>query len=202
VNDVAGIALTGGLASRLGGKPKCFFRINGRRTLPALLEKLSSCFAEVLISTRDPQPYLHLGVPLALDKAPQRCSLAGIHGGLDCCTSSHAFFAPCDAPFLQPELIRLLVGRVRPGVDVVIPARGNGRREPLCAVYSKRCLPHIAEQLARGNKRIISFFHKVNVLEVPEAELRAVDPDLVSFINLNTPADVKMAALLARSWRG
>ncbi len=199
MKDVAGIVLAGGAASRLGGRPKCLLRINGRRILPELLKKLSKCFPEILISTRNPLPFLNMGVPLALDKVPGRCSLAGIHGGLSFCIADHAFIVPCDAPFLKPDLIRLLASQVRPEIDVVIPMRDDGRMEPLCAIYSKRCLPHIADQLARGDKKIINFFDKVNVLQVPESALRAADPYLDSFINLNTPADVKMAALLSRS---
>lgn len=191
--------MAGGAASRLGGRSKCLFRINGRRILPDLLEKLSECFSEVLISTRDPLPYLDLGVPPVFDKSPERCSLAGIHGGLAACIADRAFIVPCDTPFLKPELIRLLVSRIRPGIDVVIPVRDDGRVEPLCAIYSKRCLPHIADQLARGDKKIINFFDKVNVLTVPETDLRIADPCLDSFINLNTPEDVKKAVLLART---
>lgn len=199
VKNVAGIVLAGGAASRLGGRTKCLLRINGVRIMPALLRKFSQCFPEILISTRNPLPYLNMGVPLALDKVPGRSSLAGIHGGLTFCIADHAFISPCDVPFLKVDLVKVIIDHVEPEADVVVPVMENGAMEPLCAVYSKRCIPFIAEQLARGENKIINFFDKVNVVRVDEAKLRAVDPNLDSFINLNTPADVRAAALKART---
>ena len=39
--------------------------------------------------------------------------------------------------------------------------------------------------------RIVSFFDEVRVLELGEGELRRVDPDLVSFTNVNTPEELE-----------
>ena len=198
MKNVAGIVLAGGASSRMGGKSKCMLRINGKRILPILLKKFAQCFPEILISTRNPLPYLNMGVPLALDKVPSKSSLAGIHGGLTFCIADHAFISSCDVPFLKIELVKLLLDHVTPEVDVVVPLRDNGLMEPLCAIYSKRCIPFISDQLARGDHKIINFFDKVNVVTVPEKTLRTVDPDLDSFTNLNTPADLKVAALKAK----
>lgn len=197
MDNVAGIVLAGGPSSRMGGKPKCMMRINGKRIMPLLLKKFSHCFSEILIATRNPLPFLTMGVPLALDKVAFQSPLAGIHGGLTFCVAPHAFIAPCDVPFLKVELIRLLLERVTPEADVVVPVV-DGHPMPLCAVYSKRCLPFIKEQLSRGDNKITDFFDKVNVVKVEEKDLTSVDPDLDSFFNLNTPADMRQAILKAK----
>ena len=93
--------------------------------------------------------------------------------------------------------MELLLAEARPEDDVVIPLKEDGYREPLCAVYSKRCLPFIEEQLRRDDFKIIRFFDRVRVREVPIARLLPGDPDQVSFFNVNTPDDLRQAELLA-----
>ena len=44
---------------------------------------------------------------------------------------------------------------------------------------------------------MISFLDRLAVISVDEAELRAVDPELRSFFNTNTPEDLQLARQLA-----
>ena len=62
--------------------------------------------------------------------------------------------------------------------------------QPLSAIYSRRCLEPIADQLAEGKLKVSHFFSKVKVKKVPEISLRQVDPELKSFFNINTPEDM------------
>jgi molybdopterin-guanine dinucleotide biosynthesis protein A len=71
--------------------------------------------------------------------------------------------------------------------------------EPLHAVYRDTCLPAMRRQLlGEGAPRIVSFFPDVRVLQVEEPELRVLDPDLLSFFNINTPADLARAREILR----
>jgi molybdopterin-guanine dinucleotide biosynthesis protein A len=81
--------------------------------------------------------------------------------------------------------------------DVVIP-RVQGYLEPLHAIYSRRCLPFIEELLLQDNLRIIDFLDKVNVLEIPDRELKRFDPYFRFILNLNTPEDLQKARQTAR----
>ena len=47
------------------------------------------------------------------------------------------------------------------------------------------------ELLRRNNLKIIDFFHRVEVGEVPTEEILPFDPDLKAFLNINTPEDLK-----------
>jgi molybdopterin-guanine dinucleotide biosynthesis protein A len=62
--------------------------------------------------------------------------------------------------------------------------------QPLSAIYSRRCLEPIANQLAEGKLKVSHFFPKVRTKMVPETSLRQVDPELKSFFNINTPEDL------------
>ena len=131
-----------------------------------------------------------LGYPVAVDKFDARSLLTGIHAGLDAMQTSHGFFSACDAPFLQKGLVQALLNEVEPDLDVIIPLKEDGYREPLCAIYPKRCLKFIAAQLEQKDYKIIGFFNHVKVKEVPVAQLKNHDPEFLSFFNINHPKDL------------
>jgi molybdopterin-guanine dinucleotide biosynthesis protein A len=91
-------------------------------------------------------------------------------------------------PFLAPELARALIRMSGGGADLVAPVHEN-YFEPLLALYSKRCLPAIAESLENGERQIVSFYKKVRVKTLAEEEWRPLDPEGGSFRNVNTPGD-------------
>lgn len=199
--DIAGIILAGGLGTRMGHVKKAFLEIGGRTILDRLLEVYRPLFPELLIAAREADDFAPLGLPVAEDRFKARSSLTGIHAGLTAMRASHGFFAACDTPFLRPGLVRALLAEVEPDADVVIPRKEDGYREPLCAVYSRRCVPFIEEQLGADNFRIIDFFDRVTVREVSVARLLPGDPDQLSFFNVNTPDDLRQAEGLAAELR-
>ncbi|EGB15323.1 molybdopterin-guanine dinucleotide biosynthesis protein A [Pseudodesulfovibrio mercurii] len=195
--DIAGIILAGGLGTRMGHVKKAFLTINGRTILDRLLAVYRPLFPEILIAARDKNDYGAYDYPVAEDRYPARSSLTGIHAGLSAMRAGHGFMAACDGPFLQPGLVRALLDQAEPDDDVIIPRKEDGYLEPLCAIYSRRCLPHIETQLEQENFRIISFFDQVRVKEVPVALLQHGDPHHVSFFNVNSPDDLRQAEHLA-----
>ncbi len=195
--DIAGIILAGGLGTRMGHVKKAFMKIGDKTILDRLLTVYRPLFPETIISAREAADFSTYGLPIAKDRFEARSSLTGIHAGLDAMAATHGFFAACDGPFLQPGLVKLLLAEATPEADVIIPLKEDGYREPLCAIYSKRCLPHIEAQLEREDFKIIRFFEHVTVKEVPTAQLQKGDPDLVSFFNVNAPDDLRQAELMA-----
>lgn len=195
--QTAGIILAGGLGTRMGHVRKAFIEIGGRTILDRLLSVYEPFFSEIIIAAREVENFAGCGHPVATDRFEARSSLTGIHAGLAAMKASHGFFAACDAPFLQPGLVQALLAEVREDDDVVIPLKEDGYREPLCAIYSRRCLAPIEAQLARDDFKIIRFFDQVRVREVDVARLKAGDPELLSFFNVNRPEDLERAEELA-----
>ena len=182
----------------MGHTKKAFIDIGGKTILDRLLAVYRPLFSEIVIAARETEDFTSYGLPVAVDWFEARSSLTGIHAGLDAMDSTHGFFSACDAPFLQAGLVQRLLAEVTPDDDVVIPLKEDGYREPLCAVYSKRCLAFILAQLEREDFKIIHFFDHVKVKEVPVDQLREGDPDFLSFFNVNRPEDLDEAELLAR----
>ncbi|MBG0790568.1 MAG: molybdenum cofactor guanylyltransferase [Desulfovibrionaceae bacterium] len=195
--DIAGVILAGGLGTRMGHVKKAFLGIGDRTILDRLLAVYRPLFSEIVISAREAEDFAIYNLPVAEDRFAARSSLTGIHAGLCAIRASHGFFAACDAPFLQPGLVERLLAEAAPEFDVIIPLKEDGYREPLCAIYSKRCLPFIEAQLQREDFKIIRFFEHVAVKEVPIARLLPGDPGQVSFFNVNAPDDLRQAERLA-----
>jgi molybdopterin-guanine dinucleotide biosynthesis protein A len=129
---------------------------------------------------------------LVSDHFRARSSLNGLYAGLFAAKHENAFFTACDTPFARERLIRHLLSAADKKTDIVLPSTAAGV-EPLFAVYKKSCLPAMEWQLENDRVKISGLFRKLKVKTVKEQELRAVDPELVSFFNLNTPEDLILA---------
>ncbi len=184
----AGIILAGGLNSRMAGRNKARLPIEGQTILDRLVGIFRDFFDPILIVTNEPLGYLDEGVILVTDLVDIRSSLTGIYSGLFYSPKPHAFIAGCDMPFLKRELLELILRNLEARWDVVVPVTEEGY-QPLSAIYSRRCLEPIADQLAQGKLKVSHFFSKVRIKKVPEIGLRQVDPELKSFFNINTPED-------------
>jgi len=173
----------------MGGKNKALLSLGGQTILDRLCNTFQGLFDEVLLVTKDPVQYLSWDFMIVSDLFPLPSSLTGIHAGLFHASSTHAFITACDTPFLRPELIKALLDELEPKWDVIMPVTEQGN-QPLCAIYSKRCIKPIERQLKNGDPKILNFFPKIKVKEIPEAELRSAAPPLISFFNINTPEDL------------
>ena len=182
--SLAGVILAGGESRRMG-HTKGLLTIGSTTLIEVVLARVREACATVLLVTNTPETYRQLEVPTVPDALPERRSLVGIYTGL-LRSNGPAFVCACDMPFLNPALIRHL-GVLAQGVDAVVPRHGE-EYEPLHAVYTPACLDPIRRCLARGDRNT-GFLGDVRVRVVETEEIRRFDPDLRSFINVNTPED-------------
>lgn len=186
-----GVILAGGLNKRFSGKEKSFIEVGGKRIIDHLYGLFSSLFDELIIVTNSPDRYLEWDALIVSDLFASRSALTGIHAGLYYSSFSHAFFSASDTPFLKKEMIETIVDRIDPRVDVIVPETSSGF-EPLCAVYSKKRLPIIERNLKDRQFKIQLLFKGGRVEKIPESRLRLSDPELISFVNINTPRDLQL----------
>lgn len=172
----------------MGGVAKGLIEIDGRPILDAQLDVLRAMFHEILIIANDPGPYRRFGLPIAADEIPGCGPLGGLHAALRIARADQLFLCACDMPALSPDAVRL-VAKADRAADVVVPIAG-GRPEPLHARYARACLPAIESALHAGRYKMAAFFSEVRVLEIPESDLRRIDPVLAFLRNVNTPQDL------------
>lgn len=184
------VILAGGRNTRMDGRNKAFLVVGGKTILDRLIGTLQPFFSEILLVTRQLELYADRPVHVVPDIYPARSSLTGIHAGLTYAKADFAFVAPCDAPFIKPALIQALLDEIEPGVDVIVP-KVNDYFEPLCAIYSKRCLAPIEAQLNRNDFKVSRFFEHVRLKTVPLEKIKMADARMSSFFNVNTPAALK-----------
>ena len=114
--------------------------------------------------------------------------LRGLYSGLLASNDEFNFVVGCDMPFLNTNLVRWFLAEAK-NIDVVAGVV-NGEKQTLHAVYSKHCIGVIEKLLWSGQAILKSLLREVNTRLVPESALKAIDPELRSFYNINTSVDL------------
>ena len=79
--------------------------------------------------------------------------------------------------------------------DAVVPCwdRESGMLEPLHAVYRREpTLSAIKNVIKEGNRRLSNVVAQLDVYLLPVDKIRGIDPDLKTFTNINTPAELEL----------
>ena len=199
---VSGIVLAGGMSRRLG-RNKAIEPVGGEPLLRRVIERLLQVADEAIVVVADERQGAGLPVPgsarIASDVYPGCGSLGGIFTGLSAADADWGVVVACDMPFLNVDLLRDILSR-RDGHDAVVPVL-EGRPEPTHAAYSKACLPHIERRLQANDLKIARFFDEVRVNYVPQHQVEQKDPELLSFMNVNTQEDLDRALALVADGR-
>ncbi|RJR47930.1 MAG: molybdenum cofactor guanylyltransferase [Desulfobacteraceae bacterium] len=187
VKDTAGVILAGGKSQRFG-KNKSFIPIDGTPLIEKVVNVMTSVFGHCLIVTNTPEEYAHLGLPMVQDVIKGVGPLAGILTGLKTIRHQYGFFVACDMPCLNSPFVRYLVG-AKEDHDAVVPRIGR-MVEPLHAIYSKTSIGPLGEVIDSGVRQVLELFSRIRVRYVEEEAIRAFDPDLRCFLNVNRPEDL------------
>ena len=184
-DQVAGVVLAGGQSRRMG-QDKALLTIGGRTLLARTLDVLRSIAAEVVVIGPPERAAQAGGVRVLPDAFPGTGPLGAIATALQAVEHDRMVLVACDMPFLSAALLQYLVAR---STDDVVAPRTGGHVHVLHAVYRRTCLPAVTAQLAAGDLRVERLLERVRTCFVDEAELRAIDPDLRSLWNVNTPVE-------------
>ena len=192
-DTVTGIILAGGENKRIKTTDnKAFLKVGGRRIFDYVYDVMRALFSEIVIVTNKPLDYLEWNAKIITDIFDERSSLTGIQAGLSFIQTEYAFVCSCDAPFLKKAMVELLLSKMGPETDVVVPKVTKGL-EPLCAIYGKRCLKVMENNLKQKKLAIRASYQSLRVKIIEEAVLRQCDPELISFFNINTREDLEEA---------
>jgi molybdopterin-guanine dinucleotide biosynthesis protein A len=198
--DAIGAILTGGASRRLG-RDKCRVEVGGARLVDRVYEALSAEIREVVLVGKEGDEPPLAGVPFVTDAHPERCALAGVVRALEHAADRPVLVTGCDHPFLARGVVRLLLSRLG-GSEAVAPEI-DGRLEPLLSVVRPAAaLPLFRDRLREGRLGLQEALRRLDLDPVPEAELRRVDPELVSLVNVNDDAGLRRARRLHESRRG
>jgi molybdopterin-guanine dinucleotide biosynthesis protein A len=198
LEHVEGAVLVGG-ASRRMGRDKATLDLDGATLVERVAAALGACVARVRIVCR-PDGHRDAGFDRIEDRHAERAPLVGICAALRACEASAMVIAACDLPRIEPRIVLALAALVPVGggPQIVAPVSERGP-EPLLAVYRPSLVPEIEQRIARGELSLQALLLASDTLFVPAGALRAVDPGLLSFRNLNRPEDIEALREAERS---
>jgi len=180
------------------GRDKMSLPFGDETLLERIVGIVAPCVDEVRLVAREGQELpvnRLLELPVARDPAEGLGPMAGLIAGLRAIDSERAFVVSCDVPLLQAALVRGLFD-MSSDLRAAIPLI-DGHYMTTCAVYSKALVVELEEMLAAGVRRPREIVKLPGVRAPGEDELRAYDPELLSFVDCNTPERYREALELA-----
>jgi len=170
------IIMAGGRSCRMG-MDKSMLQIKGRPIIEHIRDQLRGTFNQILISTNEMEKYAFLGCDCVPDKIPNQGPLMGIASALGASANELNFVVACDIPHIDIRFVRKMLIEAQTA-DMVIPTDGNGKYEPLFAIYNKSALKCINQVLSSGKHKISDAFTRCNV--------KYINLKAKQFTNLNT----------------
>ena len=131
-----------------------------------------------------PERYRAIPLRTIPDVRPDQGPLGGILAALSTSGCEWNLIVACDMPSITMELLELLVGATRErAADSIVPVSPDGRLQPLCAVYHRRCLGAVNGLLGCGVRRMSVAIPHLGAVLLP---ISSAEP----FRNLNTLDDL------------
>jgi molybdenum cofactor guanylyltransferase len=192
--DVTGIVLAGGQGRRMGSVDKGFVELDGRPLVAHVIARLApQVHALIVNANQNAERYAAFGLPVVADAIGGFAGpLAGLHAGLSLATTPFVATSPCDSPFLPGDLVaRLAAAFDAQSIDLAV-ARTFLQPHPVFALARRSLLPHLAQFLEGGGRKIDAWYGSLSVAEV------AFDDEADAFRNINTPAELAASAATAR----
>jgi molybdenum cofactor guanylyltransferase len=205
----AAIILAGGKGERFQNEQepwqdKVLAPLLGRPLLVHAVENVREVVDEIVVCVNEEKRKLHYAkilreygisnVSLLVDQKFDHLGgpLVAILTGLKSVDAEYCVTLPSDMPFVQPKVIDYMFDQAK-NSRVVVPTWPNGRLETLVMALEKKSTLEIAETLCQlGRPRSDDMIRgALNVIFVSNlGEISAIDPELRSFVNINSPEDL------------
>lgn len=189
--DVTGVVLAGGRATRMGGVDKGLVEVNGRPMIAWVLDVLRPQVADLLVNAnRNLDRYRAFGFPVVDDGDREfRGPLAGIASGLRAAATRYVAFAPCDSPLVCGDLVtRLRTALTQENARVAV-AHDGVRLQPVFALLERDLLDDLLRYLDNGGRKIDRWYAE-------HGYARADFSDVAdSFANINAPDEKRALEL-------
>jgi molybdopterin-guanine dinucleotide biosynthesis protein A len=198
------IVLAGGFSSRFG-QDKGVLELGGEPLIRRVVDAVVGLVDEVVVVTNSRERVVRYGevvgggVRFVVDVCEARSPLIGALSGFGAARGEYSLLLPFDTPFVSGEVVSLLFELCR-GRAAVIPRWPNGYIEPLHAVYRTGLALEAAEvAVAEGKLRVRALIERLRgVRYVSTMVIQQLDPELLTFFNVNTPADLNKAVALVK----
>ncbi len=187
--DITAFVLTGGQSTRFQSD-KSLQDWQGQPLIQHVVNQLKPLFDTIMVVGK-----AQMDLPVLSDIHPNHGPLGGIHSGLYHSKTAWNFFVACDMPFINGKIIECLIQKCHPDILAVVP-EVDGWAIPTFALYHGNAIKSIEAQLQLKKLSPQAWLKTIPIEKVFEPQLRKIDPDLQSFININTLEDRERALRL------
>ena len=190
LQDITGLVLAGGRATRMGGVDKGLQIHRGVPLALHTLLRLTPQVGELMINAnRNLSAYESMGVPVWPDAVPDFAGpLAGWLAGLERCETPYLVSVPCDTPNFPDDLVqRLADALVEQGADIAMAATiedGRQQRQPVFSLMRTTLMESLVKFTQSGERKIDRWTAQHRCIEV-------VFSDAAAFFNANTLAELQ-----------
>jgi len=187
---ITGLILAGSQGRRMGGIDKGLQPFRGRPMVEWVVERLAPQVGALLINcNQNLDAYARLGHAVVPDRIGGFAGpLAGLHAGLGEARTPLVATAPCDSPFLPPDLVSRLRAALEAQQAQLAVARTGTQPHPVFSLCRRDLLDHLSQYLAGGGRKIDAWYAALRVAEV------AFDDEAEAFANINTREELESLA--------
>ena len=189
--DVTGVVLAGGRATRMGGVDKGLVPVNGQPMIRWVIDVLRPQVADLLVNAnRNLDKYGDFGFKVINDGDEEfRGPLAGIASGLRAAETRYVAFAPCDSPLVCGDLVtRLRAALSRDNTRIAVAHDGE-RLQPVFALLERGLLDDLMRYLDNGGRKIDRWYAEHGYAQADFSDVAD------SFANINAPDEKRALEL-------
>jgi molybdenum cofactor guanylyltransferase len=198
------IILAGGSSTRFT-TDKGVLELDGKPLLNHVIDAVEGLVEEVIVVTNTQARADAYGklvseeVRFAVDVRESKGPLVGALTGFEEAKGEYSALLPFDSPFVSKEVLSLLFDCCV-GKAATVPRWTNQDIEPLHAVYhTKQALVAAEEALAENEFDMQAMVERLcGVRYISTMVIEQLDPDFKTFFNVNTPLDLKKAAVMGK----
>jgi molybdopterin-guanine dinucleotide biosynthesis protein A len=189
-DQVTGLILAGGRGSRMGHVDKGLQTFRGAPMVLHVIMRLQPQVGALMINAnQNLGPYEGFGLPVWPDQLGGfEGPLAGLQTGLAHCDTDYLVTAPCDSPFLPPDLVQRLGAALQTAdADLAVAVseeEGERRAQPVFCLMKANVLASLTLFLQEGGRKIDKWYRGLKFVEVDF-------PDADAFRNINTLEELR-----------
>ena len=193
------VILAGGYSRRFGSD-KGLVLLKNKPLVRHVIDNVSSVVDEIFVVVSSEQqkqsfePIIDQKANIIIDTSKLQSPLIGTITGFEVATGEYSLLVPCDAPLISTKIVQFLFD-VSHKKKAVIPRWPSGYVEPLQAIYhTESAFQAVKTAINQKHLDMRSMINNLNNIRyVSTNVLKQLDPELLSFFNVNTPKDLQKA---------
>ena len=191
--QVSTAILAGGRSRRMG-REKALLKLGSSTLIERVIAAAAPLTADWMLIAPRKRTFSHLELPILPDLRPGLGPLGGLHTALKRAACPLLLLLACDLPFLTTDFLRFMLAQL--GHHQALVPRSPTGLQPLCALYTRACLPAVEAAIQGDQLHVPSFYDEVDLRLLEPSEWQAFDVHDLLFTNLNTPAEYQRAGRL------